>query len=115
MISFWTQKITRIRPSTKTLRDQEVPDWDNVSSLVIEGCSVQPTSTALSIDGRVLGVTDGLTVYAPINSDIKAGDKVIYPATDTGEPYMIDGTPLIWPSASGQLDHMQINLKRWQG
>lgn len=109
--SFWRQTITRVRPGTKTVRGSAVPDWDNADKLTIGGCSVQPASTSLSQDGRVLGVSDGLTAYVPPTADIKAGDHILY----NGSEYTITGDPLIWPSATGDLDHIQLNLMRWRG
>lgn len=110
-ISFWRQSITRIRPGTKTERGSQVPDWNNADTLVIGGCSVQPASTSLTQDGRVQGITDGLTVYAPADADIQAGDRIMY----GGNVYTINGDILQWPSASGALDHLHINLMRWRG
>lgn len=110
LISFWRQSIVRIRPGTKTERGSVVPDWSNAEELTIEGCSVQPSSTSLSQDGRVLGVQDGLTVHAPIDADVKAGDRIRY----AGNVYTINGDPLIWPGAVA-LDHIQLNLQRWRG
>ena len=110
LISFWRQSIVRIRPGTKTERGSTVPDWSKTTELTIDGCSVQPASTSLSQDGRVLGVQDGLTVYAPAGVDIQAGDRIRY----AGNIYTINGDPLIWPGAV-RLDHIQLNLQRWRG
>lgn len=107
--SFFRQTITRIRPGTKTLRGSDVPDWNNATTLVITGCSVQPASTSLSTDGRVLALTDGLTAYIPADADVQSGDRIGY----GGEVYTINGRA--WPSASGGLDHIQLNLERWSG
>ena len=110
LLSFWTQSITRLRPGTKTERGSEVPDWSSPSSLVIDGCSVQPASTSLAQDGRVQGISDGLTVYAPADADIQTGDRIEY----GGNVYTINGDPLIWPGAA-RLAHWQLNLVRWRG
>lgn len=110
LISFWRQSIVRIRPGTKTERGSTVPDWSKATELTIDGCSVQPASTSLSQDGRVLGVQDGLTVYAPAGVDIQAGDRIRY----AGNIYTINGDQLIWPGAV-RLDHIQLNLQRWRG
>ena len=111
MLSFWRQSITRIRPGTKTERGSAVPDWKNTDRLTINGCSVQPAGTSLSQDGRVLGVTDGLTAYLPSDADVRGGDRIEY----NGNIYSINGDPLIWPSATGGLDHIILNLTRWRG
>lgn len=110
LLSFWHQPVTRIRPGEKTERGSVVPDWDNAQELEISECLVHPGVTALSQDGRVLGIQDGLTVCAPVDADIKAGDRIRY-----GEDvYTINGDPLIWRNV-GRLEHMQLNLQRWRG
>lgn len=108
---FMTQTVTRIRPGTKEIRGQIIPDWDNVSTATINGCSVQPASTTLSQDGRVLGISDGMTLHAPASADIMAGDKIQF----GGNTYTINGDPRRWPSATGGLDHIQCSLERWHG
>ena len=77
---------------------------------MIDGCSVQPASTALTQDGRVQGISDGLTVYAPADADVRAGDRIEY----GGNVYTINGDPLVWPGAA-RLQHVQLNLARWRG
>jgi len=111
MLSFWKQSVTRKRPGTTTERGQTVPDWSNASSLIIKGCSVQPATTSLDQDGRILGITDGFTAYLPAGSDVIAGDHIIF----NGKEYTIDGEPRPWLSPSGRVDHIQLNLMRWQG
>ena len=109
--SFARQTIIRIRPGVKTLRGSDVPDWSNVTRAIIPGCSVQPAGTSLSQDGRVLAIQDGLTAYLPPDADVKAGDRIEY----AGETYTINGEPRVWPSATGNLDNIQLNLQRWSG
>ena len=113
MIPRWcTQTIIRIRPGEKVLRGSKVPDWDNNTDLLeICGCSVQPATTGLSQDGRVLGISDGFTVYLPEDSDVQAGDRIEF----EGNVYTINGDPKIWPSATGRVSHMQLNIERWRG
>lgn len=105
------QTVTRIRPGEKTLRGSKVPDWSNTEQLVIAGCSVQPAGTSLSQDGRVLGVSDGYTVYMPPDTDVQAGDRIVY----DGDTYTINGRPRKWKSATGRLDHIMISIERWAG
>ena len=108
--SFWRQSITRLRPGTKTERGSTVYEWSNPESKVIPECSVQPTTTSLSQDGRVQGVMDGLVVYAPVDADVKAGDRIQF----GNDVYTLNGDPLVWPGA-GKLAHIQLNLQRWSG
>lgn len=108
--SFATQTVTRIRPASKTVRGSAIPDWDNADELSIKGCSVQPGATSLSLDGRALGIEDGMTCYMPPGSDVLEGDRIEY----DGIVYTINGAPRVWPSA-GNLAHIQCNLRRWSG
>ena len=108
--SFAKQMVTRIRPTVQTSRGSQIPDWSNPDRIVISGCSVQPASTDLSQDGRVLGILDGMTCYMPENADVLEGDRIEY----EGIVYAIDGAPRVWPSV-GNLSHKQLRLVRWSG
>ena len=110
LLRFWHTTITRLRPGVKTQRGTEMPDWENVGRLDINECLVQPSTTSLSQDGRVQGVTDGLTVCCPVDADILPGDRIEY----YGDVYTIIGDPMLWRDV-GKLEHMQLNLQRWSG
>lgn len=108
---FCTQTITRIRATgTIDVRGSEVPDWEHASTLDIVGCSVQPTSTSLSQDGRVLGISETLTAYLPEGSDVLAGDRIVF----EGETYTIDGEPKKW-TAPLTRSNIQLTLRKWEG
>lgn len=109
--SWANETITRIRPSVKTVRGSEIPDWAVTNSLLICGCSVQPANTSLSQDGRIQGITDGFTCYCPPESDIRAGDRIQY----GGNLYTINGDPQSWTSPTGLVSSMQLQLERWRG
>ncbi len=109
--SFCRDTVTRVRPGEKDSRGSTIPDWDNATIAEIKGCSMQPASTTLSEDGRVLGITDTYTLFAPPTADIQAGDHIEF----RGRTYEIDGDVRIQPSATGRLDHLNITLKRYQG
>lgn len=112
MLPTWaTDTITRIRPATKTVRGSETYDWNNASELTISGCSVQPAGTSLSQDGRVQGIMDGFTCYAPPGADIIADDRIRY----NGNVYTINGEPRSWTSPTGRVSHLLLNLERWDG
>lgn len=113
MLPTWaSQEITRIRPATKTLRGSAVFDWspDKVNELTIKNCSVQPATTGLSQDGRVLGINEGWTAYIPEGSDVQAGDRIRF----DGNVYEINGEPKKWTGAFTR-SHVQLNLVRWEG
>ena len=108
----WTNDvITRIRPGTKASRGSDIPDWEKADELIIGSCSMQPASTTLDTNGRVLGVSDGYTLYAPLNADIKAGDRIKY----NNELYTINGEPRAWKSPFGAVEHLIVNLMRYYG
>lgn len=106
-----TQEVTRIRPATTTSRGSTVFDWEHPDELVITNCSVQPSSTGLSQDGRVLGISEGFTVYLPPDADVRAGDRIGF----DGDVFVISGKPKIWQSATGRVSHMQLQIERWSG
>lgn len=109
--SFCSQSVVIVHPkSTKTVRGSTVPDWDNVEKTTVGGCSVQPAGTSLSEDGRVLGISDGLTAYLPEGVAVVAGDRVEY----GGETYTINGEPRVWVGAFTR-GHILLNLVRWEG
>ena len=71
---------------------------------------MQPASTSLSEDGRVLGITDMYTLYAPPNADIEAGDHILY----NGKEYEIDGDIRVYPGVL-RLAHIEVTLRRYNG
>lgn len=110
--SFCNQTVTRIRPGTKESRGSIIPDWseNKVSTLTIGGCSMQPASTSLSEDGRILGISDLYTLFAPSDADIKAGDRIAFDS----KTYTIDGDVRVQPAAA-RLQHIQVTLRRYNG
>lgn len=109
--SFCSQSITIIRPGTKEVRGSIVPDWEHTAQpVVVGGCSVQPASSSLSLDGRVLGISDAWTAYLPEGTDVKAGDRILF----DGNTYEISGEPRVWTGAFTR-SHIQLNLTRWEG
>lgn len=109
--SWFRQSVTRIRPGVKTSRGSEIPDWNNVTAVVISGCSVQPSTTTLSQDGRVLGIGDSFNLYMPPTADVREGDKIVH----NGEEYIVAGVPRPWVSPTGGLSNLQVTIERWKG
>ena len=112
MLPSWANdEVTRIRPGTKESRGSTIPDWSQPNVLKISGCSVQPAQTTLSQDGRVLGLTEGYTVFFPPGSDVKAGDKLTW----NGQNFQIIGEPRQWNSPTGRVSSLQAAIERWAG
>lgn len=109
--SWFKQGVKRIRPGTKTVRGSDVPDWDSVSEESITGCSVQPSVTSLSQDGRVLGISDSYTLYMPPDADVQKGDKIMVGS----DVFIVSGVPRLWYSPTGGLNNKQVTVERWEG
>lgn len=112
MIPSWaSQSITRLRAGIKIERGSEVPDWSKVDTINISPVSVQPSSSSVSIDGRILGLSDSYDVYCDLDADVKAGDHVVY----EGETFMVMQEPRTWHSPTGCVSNKQFTMTRWQG
>lgn len=111
LLSFFNKTITRVRPGTLTERGTEYPDWDNADKLDIPNCCITWKDTTLSTDGRVLGIGETRTLFAPLDADIQEGDRIKYGS----KVYEIDGEPRDWESPTGAIDHYEITLKRYEG
>lgn len=112
MLPSWANDtVTRIRPGTIERRGSIEPDWKNSNALDISGCSIQPATTSLSQDGRVLGIADAYTCYFPPGSDVAAGDKIRY----NGADYKVIGEPRVWKSPTGRTSNLQVQIERWSG
>ena len=109
--SWANDTVKRIRPGTIERRGSIEPDWEHATEKEISGCSMQPGSTTLSQDGRVLGISDGYTCYMPPGSDVTAGDKIVFNNLD----YQVIGEPRPWTSPTGMVSSLQIQLERWSG
>ena len=71
---------------------------------------MQPASTTLSTDGRVLGISDLYTLFAPPDADIQAGARIQY----DNQVYEIDGDVRVQPAANA-LEHIEVTLRRYHG
>jgi hypothetical protein len=113
MPSFFRATITRVRAPLVAdaygTADKE-RDWANATRTTITGCSVQPSSGSEYKLGREAVITTW-RLYAPDGTDLLAGDRVIWDE----DLYEVDGDPQRWPSATGQIDHVEVLLRRVVG
>lgn len=109
--TFANDTISVIRPSLKSVRGTTLFDWGNTTQRYVSNCSFQPAGTSLSLDGRVLGITDGATCYCPEGADVQEGDRVVF----DGKTYTINGAPRKWTSPSGLRSNVLLNLEEWSG
>lgn len=112
MLPRWaSETVERLRPQTRTVRGSDIQDWTNPETAEVTGCSMQPSGTDLSQDGRIQGIRDGYTCYMPPGTDIREGDRIRF----DGKIYTINGIPREWKSPTGRVSHIQLELERWGG
>jgi len=81
-------------------------------SFDIEGCGVAPRYSTEPTERGRQGVIVGLSIYAPIGSDILSTDSLRV----RGDVYAVEGEPADWRSPfSGWAPGMEIALKRAAG
>lgn len=113
--SFAADAITVVRPVMRESRGTTVPDWANAQRHVINGCHVQVPATSMDLDGRTQTQLTG-TVYAPTNSDIRAGDRIEWTDCRGVTHYLaVNGEPMPWQSPTGRVSHMQARVAEWKG
>lgn len=109
--SFCTQTITRLRPGTKEVRGSIVYDWNTATSLDINPVSAQPAGGYIDQDGRVLGMSDTYNIFANLDADVHAGDRIIF----EGKTYDVDNEPGIWNSPTGRVSSKQFSMTLHKG
>lgn len=109
--SFCSQSIVCKRAGIKQSRGSDIPDWDTATSTTISPVSVQPSSSTVSLDGRVLGVSDSWTVYCNPDVDVLEGDHIEF----DGETYLVNEAPRKWTSPSGLVSSLQFTMVRYSG
>lgn len=107
--SFCSQSIIRIRPLYVQERGSSVPNWNECYTEEISPVSVQPSASSVSLDGRVLGVSDSWTVYCNPDVDVRVGDKVIFEE----KAYLVNEEPRKWQSPAGRVSSLQFTMIRW--
>lgn len=103
--------VTVVRPTVVDRRGTKVPDWNDAEEIELSGCCLQERSTMRDFDGRVLSVSEGFILFAPLGANIQAGDRVKF----GGVTYEVNGIPSDWPCRSGRISHVEVLLSRWAG
>lgn len=83
--------------------------WENATSRVYEGCTVQPLSSTEAWAASGIGVTESLVVFGPrgVDMDVQAGDRALW----AGKTLEVDGEPERWPTPRGGVHHWEIRLR----
>ena len=110
-LSFMDETVTVIRPGVKTVRGSAVPDWTSATEHEVGRCQITSASTVQDRDGRVLNVSDRLTLRAPYGADIQAGDRIVH----GGKTYEIDGDVSNTKSPTRRVSNLKCTLALWKG
>ena len=109
-LSFWRDSVTVLRASITVKNGQEVFDWANATSHTVDCCQVTAQATSRDFD-RTLQVPDHRTLRAPVDADIKTGDRIIW----NGDSYDIEGEVFHTRSPLGGASSTRCTLARWDG
>lgn len=108
--SFARDTVTILRASKRTDRGTDALDWSDPTSLLVSGCSVQPSGGSRDFE-RDANTDVRWTAYVPPSTDVHVGDRIVW----NGSTYEIDGEPRVWSSPTGAVSHVQLDLVRWEG
>lgn len=103
------ESVTVRRAAAVHHRGTSEPDWDNASSHVLRGVSVQETQGTIDMAGRD-AANAMATMYAQKDADIMRGDRVEAHGrtwTVTGEPRKV--------GVGHSLQHVACSLQEWEG
>lgn len=113
--SFAHERVTVVRPGSKSSRGTTVPDWANAQRRVITGCLVQTPNTTMDMDGRQQTALLG-TLFAPPRADLRAGDRIEWAdPMGVAHAFAIVGVPMPWTSPTGRVSHVQATITEWEG
>lgn len=110
MFSWAEDTILVEEPVWVSERGKQVATYPGTDVTEVGGCSVQPGTSSSDRDGRD-NVIYGLLVIAPPGTRVSRHAKV----TACGQDWKIEGVPAQWPSPTGALAHVELQLIDWEG
>jgi hypothetical protein len=110
-LSFFRDTVDVIRPAVKSVRGSDVPDWDGAAEHSIAGCQVTAAATQQERDGRVVNVAESYTLRAPVDADVRPGDRIRW----RGKVYEVDGEVFHSESPMGRASTTRCALRRLKG
>ncbi len=112
--AWFTDEITVIRAGSSSDRyGDESPDWSEATEHTVRDCKVNPVAgneDQGQLDDRA-ALTRRWNLAAPPGADIKATDRIRW----DGSVYEVEGEVLKWRSPLGGVDHLYVQLVRWEG
>lgn len=110
-LSFMKDSVTVIRAELITKNGAEVRDWKNATEHIVSNVQVTPQATSREFGNRTTQVTEGGTLRAKYDADIKPGDRIVWNDTT----YEIDGEVFHTKSPTGRVSTTRCSLIRWEG
>lgn len=110
LVSFATQTPTILRPGSKLEWGQEVVSWDEVTEIEVPGCTDYALSGVETVQG-VDVVAGTRQMFMPADTDVRGTDRIRH----LGHVWEIIGVPSPQISPTGELSHIEVLLKRWDG
>ena len=110
MVSFATQVPVIQRPGSVTEWGQTVVDWDNPVEIAVPGCTDYALSGMETVQG-VDVVAGTRQMFMPSGTDVRGTDRIKH----LGRLWEIIGEPSEQISPTGELSHVEVLLKRWEG
>ena len=110
LVSFATQTPVILRPSMVLEWGQEVPSWEDVTEIEVPGCTDYALSGVETVQG-VDVVAGTRQMFMPAGTDVRGTDRIKH----LGHVWEIIGAPSPQLSPTGELSHIEVLLKRWDG
>jgi hypothetical protein len=108
--------IIRRAPLVTNPRDNtEYRDWDNATDTLVIYAQVQPFLLSEKLNFEITKerefVRAGMRFFAPVGTDIRHTDRVIY----LDDEYEVFGLDAPWTNFRGRLDHVAFIARRREG
>lgn len=113
MIAPGNDVVTVLRPGRRIVNGSVVSDWDSPVENEVPGCEIQGGDSRED-HVRAAGRVASFTVFAPLEADIHAHDRVKFTyAGRSFEDLEVDGDPV--PLADPVLGHLLVSLVKREG
>lgn len=112
---FDTDVLTVIRPTVRKEYGSDVDDWTTPVAHDITGCAIQGGDSRED-HYKATGVTADFTIWAPVDADINANDRVRFTYGGRNyDNYEVDGTPKPMIDPFNILSHLEIAVTKREG
>ena len=110
-LSFMNDSVTVVRAELITKNGAQIRDWKYATKHTVSNVQITPQATSREFGGRTTQVTEGGTLRARYEADIRPGDRIVWNDTT----YEIDGEVYHTKSPTGRISTTRCSLIRWEG